>query len=142
MLINDVYICTFFEFSIDKCFDTVNRAQIYKFFSNLDIFFAKNAIFLLFFPIIAIIYDTNTISLSFCQSCPHRFAFRFEQQLLGFLAVNLNWRSHELWNIVRHEPVVIECLRAFLWKHERLCHLSICRDMAEVRARELPVIAT
>ena len=94
------------------------------------------------FPIIAIIYYTNTISLSFCQSCPHRFAFRFEQQLLGFLAVNLNWRSHELWNIVRHEPVVIECLRAFLWKHERLCHLSICRDMAEVRARELPVIAT
>ena len=45
MLINDVYICTFFEFSIDKCFDTVNRAQIYKFFSNLDIFFAENAIF-------------------------------------------------------------------------------------------------
>ncbi len=49
MLINDVYICTFFEFSIDKCFDTVNRAQIYKFFSNLDIFFAKNAIFFALF---------------------------------------------------------------------------------------------
>ena len=111
---------TFLEFYLISALTLLIERKFINSFLILIFFFAKNAIFLLFFPIIAIIYYTNTISLSFCQSCPHRFAFRFEQQLLGFLAVDLNWRSHELWNIVRHEPVVIECLRAFLWKHECL----------------------